>query len=698
MKKDILIGLEKETLYFKDDFTPRYFKQDELRKNMWLDFSTNQVEVISDPLPSVEKLAEQMYSVLNDTILTESQMWPLSQPGISDYEVKHDGLNSSDEIEYRNYLVSKYDVNLMNLSGIHFNYSITNASEEFYLDLMKKIYYYGPILLQFVSYTPVYQEGILDKNLEIIGKNKGFKNSLSLRNSYEYGYYNENELELNFNSVKEYKQSVESEINNGKIISKKELYSKVRLKETEIGAYIELRFIDINPFNRLGITSEMLKFITLFLHQLESLEAKNFDYKTTIDNFEIVSLHGLDKSKKLKFGQKEITLKEATTMLLTSMKENTDFDKEDIHIIDELLKDYLQDNLDVNKFIEQLDKENLTINEYGKKYSYTKEKFVPLYPDLKLELSTKILMDMAEKQKFNIEVLDEYENVIEVSNETNKELVVQATKTNKDSYANVLMLENKVMTKKILEKNGINVPRGFIYNRGDSIDLDFFKNNSVVVKPINTNFGQGITILQKDSTSDQIINALELALSFEERIICETYFTGVEYRFLVIDGELISVVNRKAANVIGDGIHTISELVEIKNTSPLRGTGYHTPLEKLKIGEFEIEFLKQQNLQPSSIISKNEVVYLRKNSNISTGGDSFEVIDIIPQKIKDIAIKATRVMNAKICGVDMIIDKNFEEYTIIETNFNPAIQMHTYPYNGIGINPANSILKLLFKK
>ena len=91
-------------------------------------------------------------------------------------------------------------------------------------------------------------------------------------------------------------------------------------------------------------------------------------------------------------------------------------------------------------------------------------------------------------------------------------------------------------------------------------------------------------------------------------------------------------------------------------------------------------------------------MYLRENSNISTGGDSVDYTDDIPQKFKDIAVNASKAAGAMICGVDMMLEDYRDEntnYAIIELNFNPAIHIHSYPYKGKERKIATHVLKLL---
>ncbi len=691
------IGLEKENLVFTKDFKARNFKKEEFKKNITLDFSNNQIELVSDVFDNVDDLVKQMYDCLNDDLLIKENIWPLSYPGLNDYPIKFDALGG-ESFEYRKKLSEKYELDFMNISGIHFNVSLKkeiNNPQEYYFNLMKKVYLFAPIMLQFVAFSPFVQNGILDKDLKMVGLNKGFDNSLSLRNSIKYGYINESKYDIDFTTYKSYKDSLELIIKNNIIIDKREIYSKVRLKEVKDSVYIELRFIDLNPFYRLGISVDVLNLLCIFIKYLDSLNIEDIDMALANKNFEKVALEGRDKSIVLNINNKEDTIKNHTLELLDKFLK-MDISKKEEFIIKSIICQYKDNALDIDKFIKQINKENLTIKEFGKKYAFKKEEFLPSLEEYNLELSTKILINEALRSSYKYEVLDEFTNTIEISKDSKKELIVQATKTNVDTYANILMLENKYMTKKILASNNIKVPKGQYISSKSEVDYSLFV-NKMVIKPVDTNYGLGISILQENSSKEDIDKALDLAFSFSKKVIIEEFFKGEELRFLVIDDKLVSIVKREAANVVGNGKDSIKDLVVKKNDSPLRSQGYITPLEKIKITDYEEDFLKHQGLDSDYVPLKGQKIYLRENSNISTGGDSQEICDQVSDYFKDIAIKATKAMGVKICGIDMIVSKDMQDYVIIEANFNPAIQMHTYPYLGIGKNVAKDILELLFK-
>ena len=142
------------------------------------------------------------------------------------------------------------------------------------------------------------------------------------------------------------------------------------------------------------------------------------------------------------------------------------------------------------------------------------------------------------------------------------EYVKQATKTSKDNYVSVLMMENKLVTKKILEQGAIRVPKGseFHHLQDAYQSIGTFSGHPLVIKPKSTNFGLGISIFQTGATEEALKKALQLAFSHDQTVLVEEFIPGKEYRFLVIDDQVVGVLHRVPANVIGDGIHTIAEL------------------------------------------------------------------------------------------------------------------------------------------
>ncbi|RHX79087.1 bifunctional glutamate--cysteine ligase GshA/glutathione synthetase GshB [Leptospira yasudae] len=317
-----------------------------------------------------------------------------------------------------------------------------------------------------------------------------------------------------------------------------------------------------------------------------------------------------------------------------------------------------------------------------------------------LEISTQIMIRDALNRGLEVEVLDRKNHFLRLKNSNGLvQYVKEASKTALDSYMSFLVMENKTISKIVLFESGLEVPAGDSFADADAA-LVFWQKNAnrkMVVKPVTTNFGIGITILIPHASEEDVKKAIKIAFNHSESIIVEEFAEGNEYRFLVIGDETVAVCNRIPANVTGDGKHTIEQLVSIKNEDKRRGVGHVTPLEKIQLGDTELDVLQQSGFTKESVPSENQKVYLRKNSNISTGGDSIDVTDLAHPYYKDLAVKAAASVGAKICGVDIILQdlETKGEYRILELNFNPVLYIHNYPYEGKNRDVGNKILDLL---
>ncbi len=319
-----------------------------------------------------------------------------------------------------------------------------------------------------------------------------------------------------------------------------------------------------------------------------------------------------------------------------------------------------------------------------------------------LELSTQMIIKEAMNRGIEIEVLDWDDNFIRLNKGGRIEYLKQATRTSIDTYISPLIMENKEVTKLILREKGLSVPNGQTIKSIDDYKTKIleFQGKDIVIKPKSTNFGQGVVILKSPYTEYDVKNAVEQAFKFDHSVLIEEFIFGKEYRFLVIGDKVAAILHRVPANVTGDGKHTITELVEEKNKDPLRGKGYVTPLEKINLGLIEKEYLAFQGKDFYTIPEESEIVYLRENSNISTGGDSIDFTDDIINEYKTIAVEAAKAVGAKICGADIIISDinespNNGNHSIIELNFNPALHIHDFPYKGMNRQVEKKVLELI---
>lgn len=315
----------------------------------------------------------------------------------------------------------------------------------------------------------------------------------------------------------------------------------------------------------------------------------------------------------------------------------------------------------------------------------------------KLVSESIVIIKDAISQGIDYKVLNESKSLVEFDYNGHKEFVIEGNKTDKDSYIFPIITDDKFTSKQIMADNGLNVPQAILLEKDmDQEDIEElasdFYDKTLVVKPRNTNYGTGITVFSKPATKEQVLNAIKYAFEFDTNVLIEEYVKGMEYRFLVVNGKCLSVAHRRIASVVGDGVSSIRQLIEAKNLEPwhfLTGT-------PVKMDQPVVEYLKLQGLDFDSVLEADRRVFLRTNSNCSTGGESIDMTPMMPTKFKKIAEKAAKSFDAKICGVDIIIDDvEKDDYSIIEINDNPGYSINQWPYEGSGQKIGLAILKLL---
>lgn len=281
-----------------------------------------------------------------------------------------------------------------------------------------------------------------------------------------------------------------------------------------------------------------------------------------------------------------------------------------------------------------------------------------------------------------------------------KQKRIQATITSNTGCIGVDLAGDKLATKLILSQAGIPVPLGGVVTT-ETEALSLAKNigRPVVVKPLDANHGKGVSINLTEEK--QIRSAFLLAKNYSEKIIVEESISGQDYRLLVVKGQLVAAAQRTPPFVEGDGRHSIRGLIEYLNNNPLRGEGHEKPLSKVKVDSSVLMLLAKKNLTLESVPKAGQLVYLRENGNISTGGIPTDVLNKVHPFNAQLAVRCARIIGLDIAGIDLVTEDisfpvNEQRGAIIEVNAAPGIRMHLPPLTENSINVAQTIVDSLF--
>lgn len=331
-----------------------------------------------------------------------------------------------------------------------------------------------------------------------------------------------------------------------------------------------------------------------------------------------------------------------------------------------------------------------------------------------LEADIKLMRQMREKSRFGPStgsIVDEAvardipfirlnsESLVQLGYGKNQ-VRFRATMTDRTSSIAVDLASNKDETKKMLEAAAIPVAKGMCIMYESEVEEVIAKVGfPLVFKPLDGNHGKGASINVK--TLEEAIAAFEHAKKYSKKIIVEKFITGYDFRILVINNRFIAAALREPAHVIGDGVSNILQLIDTENKDPRRGYGHENVLTEISIDRETEEQLLKYKYTLDTILKKDEKCYLKGTANLSTGGTSTDITDIVHPHNIFICERISRVIGLDICGIDIMATNLSEPLEItggvvLEVNAAPGFRMHLAPANGLPRNVAAPVIDMLY--
>lgn len=703
------VGVEREGLrcntkgFLMNTEHPKIFGDRMKNSFITTDFGEAQMELRTAACNSTaecyEKLREITNVVLYELKKKNEYLWPYSMPCRLPEESAfrfNDYTGYPEEHEYELALYKKYGYKMHNISGIHFNFSM---EDDLYRSLCKKYdcrfankdeaYFY--MMRSFVckAWMLEYFIGASPYNIET----DDFA-ELSLRCSRDRGFGNKVHLAPDLSDKKNYIDSIRKLIDEKVILRAGELYYPVRAKaeskystltglENHEVNHIELRIPDINPFDKCGISKTDMDFMTLFVIScLTDRQSIAFDYREVAEKGITTEQHDI-----------------ITDELQQCAKLSREFFPELHESLEIIMEEHRTGRTKASR-LKNIGKNDLPAEllSLAKDYAHSADETswaMEGYP--KLETASAVVIKDAISQGVDYTIVDEGKSFVEYSHHGRRACVIQATKTALDSYIFPFITDDKLYAKKIMAENGINTPSYVAIKKMmppiviESI-IRPLVGRKIAVKPKTTNYGQGITVLTEDVTEEKIRKAMNMAFEYDDDVFIEDYAQGREYRFLVIGGKCLSVVWRRNASVVGDGKQTIRSLIEERKTIPR----YRKADKDFPINEGMLDYLSEQGLSLDYVPPNGVRIWLQKVSNAMLGGEPVAVTDIMPERFKAVAEKLAGAFQAKICGIDMVIDDLAkEDYSVLEINDNPGIFLNEEPIEGKKVRVGLHVLKLL---
>lgn len=283
--------------------------------------------------------------------------------------------------------------------------------------------------------------------------------------------------------------------------------------------------------------------------------------------------------------------------------------------------------------------------------------------------------------------------------------LISAALTEQTSALGVDIAGDKVLAKRIMSSAGVEVPEGMVaHNATEAVEALAALGAPVVVKPRNGNHGRSVTIGVRTGTQVQQAYRKAATGSGSGEVVVESYIPGTDYRVLVIDGQVAAAAELRPPAVTGDGTTAIGGLAAALNADPRRGAGHSRVLTQVQLDDAALAHLAAGGLTPDTVPAAGQVVTLRRNGNLSTGGTSRDVTDLIHPDVAELCRRAAGAACLDVCGVDIRLEDigaplrgaGSQKAAVIEVNACPGLRMHLSPTEGAARNVAAAIIDRLY--
>jgi len=268
------------------------------------------------------------------------------------------------------------------------------------------------------------------------------------------------------------------------------------------------------------------------------------------------------------------------------------------------------------------------------------------------------------------------------------------------------MVDDKELVKHYCKKGGFPVADGqsfWFWQKGKAIRFGQQIGFPLVVKPRGGSVSRHVTTNIQDDT--QLEKAIRHAVSYSPTFIIEKFIPNTSvYRATVIDFDFVACVQQVPANIVGDGISTIRQLIDRKNSDPSRGEPHQRQFTLYKIVENETtkHLLAEKEYSYNTILKREKILYLQRDSFLKLGGDLIEVTSIIHKDNLKLFSDLARFFDVRLIGIDFLAQnialswKN-QPCVILELNSVPCIELHHFPSSGTPTNPAKALANMFFK-
>ena len=292
-------------------------------------------------------------------------------------------------------------------------------------------------------------------------------------------------------------------------------------------------------------------------------------------------------------------------------------------------------------------------------------------PEAGLNPYARILVEEAYKRGIDVQIDNASAGLFTLSH-GGRRIRCKESLTDLTSAISMSLCQDKILTHEVLSQAGLNVPTQQLAGNADD-NLAFLEQHTrVVVKPVDGEQGNGVTV---DLNSiEHVQQAIESARAFDSRVLLESFHEGLDLRIVVIGFEVVAAAIRRPAQVIGDGLHSVHQLIEAQSRRRQAATGGESRIPQ---DTETLRTVQAAGYEYSSILPTGQTLLVRRTANLHTGGCLEDVTQVLHPVLADAAIRAARALDIPVVGLDLMVPAADQPgYVFIEANERAGLANH----------------------
>lgn len=292
-------------------------------------------------------------------------------------------------------------------------------------------------------------------------------------------------------------------------------------------------------------------------------------------------------------------------------------------------------------------------------------------PAAELNPYARIIVDEALRRGIEVQV-DDAEGGLFTLIQGNRRIRCRESLTDLTSAVTMTLCADKVLTSRTLARAGLKVPEQQLAGSDEDNTAFLEKHGALVVKPVNGEQGKGVAVDIRDA--EHLATAIQAARRHDDRVLLESFHQGLDLRVVVIGHEVVAAAIRRPAEIVGDGQHSVRDLIEAQSRRRQAATGGES---RIPMDEETERAIRGAGHDWDSVLPAGTHLAVRKTANLHTGGILEDVTDSLHPVLADAAIQAARALDIPVTGMDLLVPAaDSPDYVIIEANERPGLANH----------------------